>query len=163
MYRRSFMNCFVLTALLAAALTSGASAGELVPFRGTLDGHEETLAPPPVATILGVGGGHATQLGRFIYDLDATIDFRVPPPHGVGVLMLTAANGDILVAETDGFSTAVIPGLLILIMEDATIVDGTGRFAGASGSFAITRLKYQDTGDTIGSFDGTISIPVANP
>jgi hypothetical protein len=72
---------------------------------------------------------------------------------------LTAANGDTLVADVLGISTPVIPGVLILIEEEALVVGGTGRFAGASGSFSITRLKYQDTGRTIGSFEGTISAP----
>jgi hypothetical protein len=139
-----------------------AAAGKQVPFRGSLEGQEQVLAPPPLVVLLGEGGGTATHLGRFVYDLEATVDFRELPPQGAGVLTFTAANGDVLVAEIEGISTPIIPGLLILIEEEATVTRGTGRFAGASGGFSITRFKNQVTGLTVGRFDGTISSPGAN-
>ena len=43
----------------------------------------------------------------------------------------------------------------------AVITGGTGRFAGAQGSFTIMRLVEQATGDTSGSFEGTITSPGA--
>jgi hypothetical protein len=163
MKRRRCPARFALAVLVAVGLVAPAAAGEFVPLRGTLEGNDQLVVPPPLATIHGIGFGEATELGRFAYDLNATVDFRVPPPHGVGVLTLAAANGDMLIAETDGFSTPVIPGILVLVTEEATIVDGTGRFANASGRFTITRLVYQDTRFTIGSFEGVISTPGENP
>jgi len=151
-----------VAALLALAVLNFAgpiAAGEQVPFKGALEGNDQLVVPPPVAMVDSVGGGNATELGRFSYELLATVDFRVPPPHGEGILTLTAADGSTLTAETDGFSTPLIPGVLVLVMEEAVIVDGTGRFAGASGAFIMERMVYQDTRLTVGSFEGTISIP----
>ena len=48
------------------------------------------------------------------------------------------------------------PGFLVIV-ETATITGGTGRFAGATGSFVVERLYDIVGGTTIGSFDGTIS------
>ena len=50
------------------------------------------------------------------------------------------------------------PGFLYIV-ETATITGGTGRFAGATGSFVCERLYDIAGGTTIGSFDGTISAP----
>jgi hypothetical protein len=164
MKRRMFVASFALAVLTVVGLAGSAAAGEQVPFQGALEGNDELVVPPPLAVVHGVGGGQATQLGRFTYDFQATVDFRFTPPNpprGVGTLTLTAANGDTLVAGVIGSSTPVIPGVLVMVVEEAIIVDGTGRFAGASGEFTITRLVYQDTRLTIGSFEGTISSPGA--
>jgi hypothetical protein len=44
------------------------------------------------------------------------------------------------------------------IVESATIVGGTGRFGGATGSFTMERLFDSIAGTTTGSFEGTISM-----
>jgi hypothetical protein len=47
----------------------------------------------------------------------------------------------------------------VLLVEEAyTTTGGTGRFAGASGSFTVERLFNLVTGFTSGSFDGFIVI-----
>jgi hypothetical protein len=52
-------------------------------------------------------------------------------------------------------------GPIVSIVEQATITGGTGRFAGASGTFTIERLFDPAAGTTSGSFGGTISAPGA--
>jgi hypothetical protein len=47
------------------------------------------------------------------------------------------------------------------ITEINTITGGTGRFAGAQGSFTVERLVNLATGFTSGSFHGTITSPGA--
>jgi hypothetical protein len=44
-------------------------------------------------------------------------------------------------------------------VEILTVTGGTGRFVGATGTVISTRLLDQVSGDTSGSFDGTIDIP----
>lgn len=70
--------------------------------------------------------------------------------------MFTAANGDTLTAEGSGQATLVAPGALSIV-ETTTITGGTGRFAGATGSFVIERTLFVSAGVTTGSFAGTIS------
>ena len=69
---------------------------------------------------------------------------------------LTAANGDVL---TTTVATQGIPngGGTINTLESATITGGTGRFAGATGSYVLTRVLIEATGASSGSFDGTIT------
>lgn len=159
MKRQTFFAGLVLTVLAVTSLAGPVAAGEYVPFKGMLVGDDQLVVPPPIATIDSIGYGEATQLGRFAYELLATVDFRFPPPQSEGFMTLTAANGDTLCAEIEGTSTPVIPGLVVSVIEEATIVGGTGRFAGASGSFLIERLVYQDTRLTTGTFEGVVSIP----
>jgi hypothetical protein len=54
----------------------------------------------------------------------------------------------------------VAPGVLA-IAETGTITGGTGRFAGAKGSFSTERTFFPAIGETFGSFDGWISTPGA--
>jgi hypothetical protein len=162
MKRRMLVASFALAVLGAMGLASPVVAGEFVPLQGTLEGIDQNLTPPPLVEIHGVGEGEATQLGRFTYDFQATVDLRNTPPNppqGVGTLILTAANGDTLVAGVIGASRPIIPGELVEVTEQAIVIDGTGRFAGATGEFTLTRLVYQDTRFTIGSFEGVISAP----
>lgn len=160
MKRNMLVASFVLAALVVMVHGAPLVAGEFVPFRGALEGEEEVLSPPPLLSLQGIGSGVATKLGRFSYVFDATVDFTNPPPLGLGTLTLTAANGDQVIALVVGTSTPIAPSV-VLVDEEAIIVEGTGRFATASGSFSITRLKFQDTGLTTGSFEGTISSPGA--
>ena len=53
------------------------------------------------------------------------------------------------------------PSRLVAIVEDATIIGGTGRFAGATGSVTINRLSGPVNRTTTGSFEGTICCPQA--
>ena len=75
-----------------------------------------------------------------------------------GTYQFTAANGDMLTATFTGHSrpSPATPSVL-LIVETATITGGTGRFAGATGSFTVQRSYDTVAGTTTGSFDGVIS------
>ncbi len=56
-----------------------------------------------------------------------------------------------------------IGGGLLAGVEIGTITGGTGRFAGASGSFVVERLIDTVGLTTIGSFEGTISYSGGKP
>jgi hypothetical protein len=107
-------------------------------------------------TIAGLGAGHATELGKFtmIYDAEVNLLTRV----GIGSVEFVAANGDRVFADILGQSSPTSTPNVVSIVEVFTITGGTGRFADATGSLISTRLKDQVTGDTSGSFDGTINI-----
>jgi hypothetical protein len=61
-------------------------------------------------------------------------------------------------AEFTGRATPIGGGVLYIV-EVATITSGTGRFAGATGTFITERWFDTITFTTIGSFEGTISSP----
>ena len=99
--------------------------------------------------------GNATQLGQFALAIPHLVD-RVART-AVGSYHFTAANGDTLSADFTGQSMPTATLGVLSIVETATITGGTGRFAGATGSFTCERLYDTITGTTIGSFEGTIS------
>lgn len=149
----------VMTALLALGLAAPVAAADQVPFKGSLEG-TVTITPldPPFASVLIEGTGNATQLGRYSVEFIATVNQTTRQGVGPGRLVFTAANGDTLTAEGMGQATLVAPGVLS-ITETASITGGTGRFAGATGSFVIERTFFVAAGLTTGSFEGTMPSP----
>jgi hypothetical protein len=158
----------VLTVTVALGLAGPALAGEPLPFKGSLEGRlvsRTPLEPPLVFDVFEITGT-ATQTGQFELVIEAVVDFGTRPVTGVGIQTFTAANGDRLVANGTGSSALIVPGL-VLITEHAVIDPdrSTGRFAGATGTFTSMRLADAATGVngvTVGSFEGTISLPVAD-
>jgi hypothetical protein len=151
----------VLAVVVVVGLAHPATAGDPVPFGGRLGGELADRTPGPAPGTFydrWEMAGAATQLGRFELVLDAVVDFRTAPPTGEGTATFVAANGDTLVAEFYGHSEPVAPGV-VRIIEYGTVTGGTGRFAGASGSYTCKRLFDLATGETVGSFQGTISVP----
>ena len=129
------------------------------PFTGSLEG-TVTVTPltPPFASVLIEGTGHATLLGRFTVEIPHQVNQALRT--ATGTYVFTAANGDMLTAEFSGVATIVSPGI-IATTETAIITGGTGRLAGATGSFTGERVFNMMTGTTAGSFEGSISSPGA--
>jgi len=159
MNRRSFAAGLALAVSAVLGVVGSAAAGEQVPFQGILEGSFTVFpVPPPSINRALEATGTATQLGNFTYDFPQTVDRSTIPAIGVGVATFTAANGDELFALIYGEATPGAPGVL-LVVEEGTILGGTGRFANATGSFVIEREIDTVNLTTIGSFDGTISSP----
>jgi hypothetical protein len=123
----------VLAAFLAAlALSAPAmAAGQQVPFKGHSSGTVTvTDVSYPLVTTHVVGEGEATHLGHFTLTAEAVVDVSLPGGPAAGSWTLTAANGDQL------FVTFVATGIDPTHGHgDFTIVGGTGRFQGATGSY----------------------------
>jgi len=129
-----------------------------VPFKGRLDGTATITGGPPFLSVSIEGTGNATHLGRFTVEIPHLVNTM--NRTSTGTYQFTAANGDTLTAGFTGQATLTAPGVLSVV-ETATITGGTGRFAGATGSFSVERLFNQVTGLTTGSFEGTIPSPGA--
>ena len=139
------------------ASVSPTPAAATVPFKGTLEGSQTTTPlEPPLAFSVVSATGTATHLGRFTVEIPHTVNFATAT--GDGTYTFTAANGDTLTADFTGEAQV---GPIISIVEHATITGGTGRFAGAAGTFTAHRLFDPVNGTTTGSFEGTISAPGA--
>jgi len=135
------------------------AADNEVPFIGRLEGIE-TITPidPQFLSVLMKGTGDATQLGRFTLVHMETANLLTL--KGIGSFAFIAANGDILTADFTSKASPTTPGVLSIV-ETAFISGGTGRFAGATGHFTVTRSFDFATNLTAGSFEGTISSPGA--
>jgi hypothetical protein len=147
-----------LAVLGVLALAGPALAGERVPFKGSLGG-DVTVTPltPPFLQVDVEATGKATHLGQFTLDIPHVVN--AANGTAVGTYEFTAANGDKVYATFTGIATPTATPGVLYIEETATITGGTGRFAGATGSFSSERLYDRIAGTTVGSFDGTISRP----
>ena len=132
-----------------------ARGGTGMPFRGSF-----TLAihvPPPSAR--GTAEGTATHLGRFTATLAAEVS---SDNTSTGTFTFTAANGDQLSGTFVGIEGLFIPPNTARITEVATIENGTGRFAGATGTFTMISFHNIDfaTGKATGTgtFEGEINL-----
>jgi len=127
-----------------------------VPFKGKLGG---VVSHAPVDdhtdSVLVEATGTATRLGHFAVSVPHLVD--LPTRTAAGYYEFTATNGDTLYAEFTGQASPTATPGVISIVETATITGGTGRFAGATGSFVVERLFDRIAGTTIGHFEGTIS------
>jgi hypothetical protein len=143
---------------LEPAVPSLARRGTELPFRGTIDAEEAGQFLPGSGLFLVrlTGEGTASHLGR--YTLVAEYTITPATLAGPGTLTFTAANGDVLIATVVVQTTVTGGGTGATTVETATITGGTGRFAGATGSFTMRRAVSFITSISSGSFDGTISL-----
>ena len=149
---------FALGVLTLLVFAAPVAARDQVPFKGRLDG-VSTVAPltPPFVSVNIEGSGQATHLGNF----EVSIPHVANRSNGAaaGSFVFTAANGDTLTADFIGQATPTdVPGVFSDVIR-ATITGGTGRFAGATGSFVSDRVADHVTGIVSDSFEGTISTP----
>jgi hypothetical protein len=127
---------------------TAAQAGTALPFRGSFTGVIDV--PPPSAH--GTAEGTATHLGRFTATLTAEVS---PDNTSTGTFHFTAANGDQLSGTFVGIGGVLIPPNTARITEVATIENGTGRFAGATGTFTMISVHTIDFATGRATVDGT--------
>jgi hypothetical protein len=148
------MAAMILTAVLALP----AAAQKQVPFKGALHGNDTDrgLNSEGQFLVATSGTGIGTLLGRFKFTLEIAIN---ADGTDTGSAHFIASNGDTIDATFVGSGT--VDGVVLSITEYYTITGGTGRFAGAQGSFIVERLADPNKFVTSGSFHGTITSPGA--
>jgi hypothetical protein len=150
----------VAMSLVAAAIISATtpiSARDQVPFRGVVSGSAISITPLDECNQLteAVNGGNATHLGRFTGT--AQFVLNVCDLTYVGSYAWTAANGDTISGPFIGSLTPTdVPGVFDNT-ESAFVTGGTGRFAGATGTFSLHGQINLNTGTFSLPFEGTIS------
>lgn len=163
MKSRVFLAASVLVVIACLCVAGAAQSGKQVPFKGSLQGHETDTpvgSPPPTQVIVnGSAKGIGTLVGQFSFTYQLTVTLANGTASGSAHLI--AANGDSIFTTIDGTSEPTATPGVLSITEINTITGGTGRFAGAQGSFTVERLAHQATGFTSGSFHGTITSPGA--
>ena len=112
-----------------------------VPMRGTYtssatgESNCPPTCPPTILVSTGQVTGIASHLGRFTATFVDTVDLAAAT--GTGTFNFTAADGSQLLTETTGGEDLFTPPNISHVTETATIVGGTGRFAGATGTLTI--------------------------
>ena len=118
-------------ALAAAAPISAASSR---PLKGSWSGVTVSADPTnfPVVSIVAKGSGQLTHLGR--YAMTSPHTTNVFTGETLGDQIFTAANGDTMTAYCAGFPQ-FMPDQHVEGALQCEITGGTGRFAGATGSY----------------------------
>ena len=136
--------------LTCVAVTAGAAE---TPFKGTVNAVETGTIVFPTHFLDREGTGTATYLGSYTEHVTELIN--IPTGSSTGDATFTAANGDTLLATVAGQATRTSPTTLSIV-EVYTITGGTGRFAGATGTFTLNSTLDLTTGVSTGTFTGAI-------
>lgn len=123
--------------------------------KGTYAGAETGVFQPATNTVLltVLGSGNASHLGRYTSESDFVLD--VATGTTVGTVTVKAADGSTITTTATGIGIAT--NGISQIVETATIIGGTGRFAGAAGVLTIKRTLNQSTGISSGTLSGGVS------
>ena len=130
MLKTRLWTLFALALLTAATV----SAQQTVPLKGHWTGLtlSADLTTFPVVSIVSGGGGQLSHFGNFTMVSPHTTN--VFTGETLGEQIFTAANGDTMTAYCAGFPQPQQDGTVAGTL-DCTITGGTGRFAGATGSY----------------------------
>ncbi len=146
------------TSPTSPALAHSHNATQL-PFSGAFTAADQGVVVPPNLLVQGTGVGTATHLGRFTMTYAAVADLATPT--ATGTYDFVAANGDQLHTTFVGVATVSQDPTVVSFTEVLTIVGGSGRFAGATGTFTVRKIGVIDfataRSTSTGSFEGHIN------
>jgi hypothetical protein len=152
------INCAVL---LAANIAQPSRADEQVPFRAEYQTQFTVEVAFPIATVSATGEGKATHLGWIgVQSINESVNLLTG--EGTAAYEFTAANGDTLKVTFIMIAVPTSTGLAVSGTWQMT--EGTGRFAGATGSgeySAGADFAGPDFGSVHVIMDGSISPPGA--
>jgi hypothetical protein len=152
---------------LTVALVSSTVEAGVIRIDGTIAGSESAAPFPNPAEGIYVNGSAAsndTALGPFIlfYSLPVDFAFANTPPGNVGgsrLIVGEAANGDSILAWFFGINSGLCDnGDGLRHVDPWTIIGGTGRYAGARGTFTTDHCSNFVTGETSGTISGMIVV-----
>ena len=154
----------ITATFLTVALVSSAVEAGVIQINGTFAGSEiATPFPNPAEGIFINGSVMSTDtaLGAFALFYALPVDFafaNTPPgnPGGSRLIVGEAANGDSILACFLGINSGLCDNGLRHV-DPWIIIGGTGRYAGARGSFTTDQCS-NFTGETTGTISGTVVV-----
>ena len=146
----------VFAALLVLSASAVFAQVNNLSVLGSFDGHGIGVVQGTTLQASGSGSGSASQIGRFTYVLNATVNLLTG--SGGGVFLLVFSNGDVIHGSFSGQG-----GPMGHVIETLTINGGTGRFQGATGSLTFDRMIDQSTLPAFESHSGTVKGTISTP
>ena len=151
---------------LTVALVSSAVEAGVIRINGTIAGSESGAPFPDPAEGIYVNGSVMstdTALGPFtlFYSLPVDFAFADTPPGNAGgsrLIVGDAANGDSILACFLGRNAGLCDNGDLHVGSTNTIIGGTGRYAGARGSYTLNQCVNLATGETSGTISGKIVV-----
>ena len=165
--KKEIKRISLMTAIfLTVALASSAVEAGVIRINGTIAGSESDVPFPDPTEGFYVNGSVTsadTQLGPFtlFYTAPLAFAFLDMPPESAGASRLIvgdAANGDSILACCLGINSGSCANGDLHVVDPWTIIGGTGRYAGARGSFTTDQCSNLDTGETSGTISGTVVV-----
>ena len=162
--KKEIKRISLMTAIfLTVALVSSAVEAEVIPINGTIAGTESDTPFPDPAEGFYVNGSATstdTQLGPFTLFVSAPLAFAFlgMPPGDIAGSRLIDANGDSILTWFLSNAPGSCANGDLHIVGTATIIGGTGRFAGARGRYTEDRCVNQATGETSGTIRGHVFV-----
>jgi hypothetical protein len=165
--KREIKRISLVTAIfLTVGLVSSAVEAGVIRFSGSIAGSESGAPFPDPAEGLFVNASVTstdTALGPFTlyYSIPVVFAFANTPPGNAGgsrMIVGDAANGDSILACFFGRNSGLCDNGDLRHVDPWTIIGGTGRYAGAKGSFTTDQCSNLDTGETSGTIRGTIIV-----
>jgi len=160
--KKEIKRISLMTAIfLTVALVSSAVAAGVIQINGTVAGSEIDTPFPNPAEGFYVNGSFTstdTQLGPFTAFASAPVEFAFLDMPNTAASRLIDANGDsILTWSLANAAGSCDNGDLHVVGRD-TVIGGTGRYAGARGSYTLDRCVNLVTGESSGTISGTIVV-----
>jgi len=150
----------IAATFLTVALSSPAVNAGRVSFNGTWEANEVStpFGDPSIGFFSnGQGTLTSTELGPLALYLTVLVDLDTL--YGVERARLIDANGDSIFVCATGQAVPVTEDPPVFhITETDIVTGGTGRYAGARGSFGVDRTIDLSTGDSSGTFNGAIIV-----
>jgi hypothetical protein len=165
--KKEIKRISLMTAIfLTVALVSSAVEAGVIRINGTIAGSESGAPFPDPAEGIYVNGSVTstdTALGPFtlFYSLPVDFAFAFTSPGNAGGsrwIVGDAANGDSILAYFFGNNAGLCDNGDLHIVDSWTVIGGTGRYAGARGSFTTDGCSNLVTGETSGTISGTIVV-----
>ena len=153
----SIVSALLLLIVLAGTVFAAPLVERQLLFKGSMQAVETHVVTFPTFSLDANGSGNATQLGLFTMSFQGEV--FIPTLSGTVTSTLVAADGSSLYADGVGQGTVTYNPDFVSIVETYIITGGTGRFAGASGSFTVERRIQRSTGISSGTINGTIVLP----
>ena len=152
----------LMTAIfLTVALVSSAVEAGVIPINGTIAGIESGPPFPNPAEGFYVNGSVTstdTALGPFTLFFSAPVEFAFLGMPNTGGGRYIDANGDSILTWSLASTAGSCANGDLYVVARETIVGGTGRYAGARGSFTLDRCVNLATGESSGTISGTIVV-----
>lgn len=144
--------------LVSTTVAASKSPKKPLPLKGSIEALETYQVNGPTMSVTASGSGEATHLGHYTVTYEVEVD--LPTGTGTGLSAhYVASNGDSLFAKGSGQATPTDDPSVFVVVETYTITGGTGRLAGATGSFTEERRVNIETGVTSGTIRGNIILP----
>jgi hypothetical protein len=156
----------VTAIFLTVAFVGSAVEAGVIRINGTIAGSEiDTPFPDPAEGfyVNAISTSTDTQLGPFTLFETVPVPFVFlgMPPGNTGASRLIvgdAANGDSILTCLIGNTPGSCANGDFHVVETDTIIGGTGRYAGARGSFTMDYCVNLATGEHSGTISGTIVV-----